>query len=561
MGKFFTAIIILAVFLSTITQAATYGGGSGTAADPYLISTPEQLNMIGANSGDWGKCFKLANDIDMSAYTGTQYKIIGPNPNAPFHGTFDGQGHVIRNLSYSKTTPGDGFVGLFGYTSNSTIRNVGLENVNINAMGNYVGGLVGQQYSGTITNCFSTGSVINTYPAYSAYTGGLVGGNSGTITSCYSTSNVSGFSGVGGLAGGNAGTISLCYATGTVTGSTEPGSGDNIGGLVGYHVMGTITSCYATGTVTGRTHVGGLAGDGYNNGTITSCYATGTVNGTSDVGGLVGSGVMITSCYATGAVSGTNYIGGLMGSGGAITSCYATGNVTAAGNYAGGLVGRSINTITRCYATGTVTVTGDYAGGLVGLNNSTITLCYAAGDVSGNSRIGGLVGDSGTISSCYASGAVSGASFVGGICGISSGTAITTCFWDMETSQTSDGVGNIAPDPNGVIGKTTLEMQTLSTFTDVGWDFVGETANGTNDIWWMRCEGMNYPRLSWQPLSAGDLTCPDGVNNEDFNSFAQQWLLTTCTADNNYCGGADLNYSGGVTLADLSILAANWMRQ
>jgi hypothetical protein len=46
-------------------------------------------------------------------------------------------------------------------------------------------------------------------------------------------------------------------------------------------------------------------------------------------------------------------------------------------------------------------------------------------------------------------------------------------------------------------GKTTAEMQTASTFLEAGWDFVGETENGTDDIWWI-LEGKDYPRLWWE---------------------------------------------------------------
>jgi hypothetical protein len=62
-------------------------------------------------------------------------------------------------------------------------------------------------------------------------------------------------------------------------------------------------------------------------------------------------------------------------------------------------------------------------------------------------------------------------------------------FWDTQTSgQTSSWGGT---------GKTTAEMQTAKTFLDVGWDFVGETANGPNDIWKI-AEGLDYPRLWWE---------------------------------------------------------------
>ena len=90
------------------------------------------------------------------------------------------------------------FVGLFGYvgvpssgtTSTATIRNVGLLNVSIGSVGGggyYIGGLVGMNYGGTISNCYVTGTVKGI-----EYIGGLVGANYGTIRNSYSTASVSG---------------------------------------------------------------------------------------------------------------------------------------------------------------------------------------------------------------------------------------------------------------------------------------------------------------------------------------------------------------------------------
>ncbi len=94
-------------------------------------------------------------------------------------------------------------------------------------------------------------------------------------------------------------------------------------------------------------------------------------------------------------------------------------------------------------------------------------------------------------------------------------------------------------------------MQTLSTFTLAGWDFT---------TIWAICEETNYPRLQWQILPA-DFACPDGVNLEDLNYYVGHWLMNNCTSTNNYCGGADLNYSGVLDLADWAIFAENWMSQ
>jgi hypothetical protein len=43
-------------------------------------------------------------------------------------------------------------------------------------------------------------------------------------------------------------------------------------------------------------------------------------------------------------------------------------------------------------------------------------------------------------------------------------------------------------------------MQTASTFLEAGWDFIDETANGTEDIWWID-EGNDYPRLWWELIT------------------------------------------------------------
>jgi len=65
------------------------------------------------------------------------------------------------------------------------------------------------------------------------------------------------------------------------------------------------------------------------------------------------------------------------------------------------------------------------------------------------------------------------------------------CFWDIQISgQAMSAGGN---------GKTTAQMQTAKTFLDAGWDFGGETVNGTHDIWWFD-EGKAYPRLWWEGI-------------------------------------------------------------
>jgi hypothetical protein len=300
--------------------------GSGDPNDPYLVYTPQEMNTIGCFPCEWFKCFKLMADIDLAAYTGIEFNLIGVSPEKPFTGTFDGNNHTISNFTYTSTTTD--YVGLFGALgSGGQIKNLGLTNVNVTGYDS-TGGLVGYN-SGTITNSYATGSVTGQYD-----TGGLVGYNSsGTITNSYATGSVTGQYYTGGLVGWSEyGTITNSYATGSVTGS------DSTGGLVGWN-GGTITNCYATGNVGGWEYTGGLVGGNW--GTITNCYAAGSVTGQRDyTGGLVGEnyGGTITNSYATGNVSGFEFTGGLVGyNSGTVSASFWDIETTGQSSSAGGV--------------------------------------------------------------------------------------------------------------------------------------------------------------------------------------------------------------------------------
>jgi hypothetical protein len=198
--------------------------------------------------------------------------------------------------------------------------------------------------------------------------------------------------------------------------------------------------------------VGGLVGE--SRGTVTRCWSSGVVaGGRWDTGGLVGlNRGRVTRCHNAGRISGHGGVGGLVG----VNSDY-------------GGTGSAV----ECYSTATV-AGQTYVGGLIGENNGRstfVTCCYSAGQVGGYSCVGGLVGGPGA----------SHATFLQGV--------VSNCVWDTETSGQIDSTGGT--------GKTTAEMQTASTFLDAGWDLAGETANGTEDIWWIN-EGKHYPRLWWE---------------------------------------------------------------
>jgi hypothetical protein len=152
-------------------------------------------------------------------------------------------------------------------------------------------------------------------------------------------------------------------------------------------------------------------------------------------------------------------------------------------------MGSNDGTVIQCYSTGAVSGNSS-AGGLMSHNYGTVTQCYCTGAVSGREWVGGLVGANwGGVSNCYSTGTVFGGSDVGGLVGHGSADRVANSLWDIETSCQTTSAGGT--------GKTTAEMQTAATFLDAGWDFVGETANGTEDLWWIN-EGKDYPRLWWE---------------------------------------------------------------
>jgi len=364
MESYSILVSLIIALLAATTANAKYSGGTGDPNDPYKIATAEDLNDIGRYEEDWGKHFILINDVNLAGYTGSQFKVIGrfagwSPTDKPFTGVFDGNDHKVRNFTWSSIDSNG--IGLFGYLGEGgQIKNLAMENVDVNAAtGWFVGGLVVNN-SGTITNCYLKGNIDG-----NDLVGSLVGLNYGTIIDCCSTGSVSGKTCVGGLAGFNGGTITDCHSTASI--SQTPGN-HSVGGLVGYN-SGTITDCYSTGDVSGDWGVGGLVGK--NSGMTANCYSTASVTGAWWVGGLVGGNMgdgLITNSYSIGSVSGGIDVGGLAGGNirGYITNSYSTVSVTGASGV-GGLVGHNHEgTITACYSTGSVSGTVGPVGGLVG---------------------------------------------------------------------------------------------------------------------------------------------------------------------------------------------------
>ncbi len=406
--------------------------GSGTETDPYLIATLDNLLWVSTHSSSWSSYFLQTSDIDA---TETQYWNAGEgfnpigNDSNPFQGTYNGNNHTIDGININR--PVTYYVSLFGNTYGADIENLGVTNVNINGY-EFVGGLVGWANNYTIIqNSYATGLV----SGIDSYTGGLVGRTNdfSIIENSYATVTVQGHNYVGGLLGSNSvsSSVSNSYAEGIVVADN-----DYVGGLVGYN-QGIISNSYAAGNIEGYSTVGGLVGKNGISSIISNSYATGSVSGGDYTGGFVGQTYYsdISNSYATGSVSGSYSTGGFVGN-----------------NY--------YSDISNSYATGSVSGSANCTGGFVGLNNNI-----------------------GNISNSYATGSVSGSDYTGGFIGDNYGGTISYCIWNIGTSGQNVGSGSGMANIIELLGKTTPQMQIMSTYTNIGWDFVGETVNGIEDIW------------------------------------------------------------------------------
>lgn len=260
MKSIIVILIVITLGTGTLTaQTATPpASGDGSSGDPYQIATLNNLFWITQNSGEWNKYYEQTADIDASSSSGWHsnagFSPIG-NSSINFTGSYDGQYHTISGITINRSAVD--FIGMFGYTYNSTIKNLGVTDVGISG-DEFVGGLAGYHKNSNMTDCYSTGNVTG-----GSNTAGLVGHNyeSSSVDNCYST-------------------CTLTLKTGTFW---------YTGGLVGRNYAScTVSNCYSTGTVTGDYDVGGLVGRSSLSSTINNCYSTGSASGISTVGGLVG---------------------------------------------------------------------------------------------------------------------------------------------------------------------------------------------------------------------------------------------------------------------------------
>lgn len=301
------------------------------AAD--LKQLADEVNGTGVDADSKsGKTYKLANDIDLSAYaddeSGKGWTPIGTDTK-PFAGIFNGQNHTIKGLKIARSEVD--YQGLFGYVKGASnaakaqIKNVVVKDVHIS----------GDGFVGTVV--------------------GFYGDDCDVLADC------------------------------AMVGGSVTGADTNVGGIVGQSKMSEIKECYATGTVIGDGNTGGIVGVTLNaNAKVIQCYTTGDVSGPHDVGGVAGYATGdVENCYTTGDVVGTGgNTGGVVGHASAnVEYCYSTGNVSSQMSTVGGVAGHCSSNITNCVALGQkVSAAGSV--NRVSATGKTFSGCYAWSDMA-----------------------------------------------------------------------------------------------------------------------------------------------------------------------------------
>ncbi|WP_143025482.1 hypothetical protein [Prevotella sp. tc2-28] len=267
----FNLILTLTAMLTMAQTAMAAITGSGTADDPYLISSTEDWNTFANNVNNGtsysGQTVKLNADISVTTMVGSW--------DNPFNGTFDGGGHTLSVTLNNDSQYGDedAYYGVapFRFTNGATFQFLVVTGIVTTSTRKYAAGLIGMTKGGTntILNCISSveiySTINNKWGDNDGTHGGFIGKASGTVI------------------------INNCLFNGQLT-TTSDNPTINCGGFVGWRdgnsTLSISNSLYAPNTTipSGKTAVNVGATFSRNDVTPTNSYYTqtlGTAQGTA----------------------------------------------------------------------------------------------------------------------------------------------------------------------------------------------------------------------------------------------------------------------------------------
>lgn len=477
--------------------------GEGSESSPYLIQSAAELAYLANQESSRasstadpyaGKYFKLTKNIDLADHDWTP---IATNNSAnyarPFQATFDGDGHLIKGLYINK--PSGQSYGLFGaINANGTIKNLNVE-----------GNVTGYSRTSILLACVNatTASVVNCKTfgkltsmgdkSNSQYAGGITSVNKGLIDGCTNFAEIYSpkYGSSGGIVGANSMTVQNCDNYGKIT-SDKNEAVTQLGGIAGRSTTAnsTLINCnnyakmefYAqycggvAGTVSGSEVViencsnygmietykdreGGVVGQAGASATIKNCNNYGYIVGAvGSVGGIAGiaTGSTITGCKNFYKVKSTGkYIGGIAGncydSNMKIESCYNYGKIEGY-QYFGGIAGYMTQDIVGCENFGKVTGDSCLSGIVAHLLRGRVDNSINHGEISGNTRVGGVVGYywfdnkegvTSYVKNCSNDGKIIGTGMNGGVVGHCLTGIVYDCSNSGEVYSTGSYVGGV----------------------------------------------------------------------------------------------------------------------
>jgi len=447
--------------------------------------------------------FNLTTDLDIKDADplgdGSGWLPIGDNNKVYFNGFFNGQGHVISNMTINRSANFQGFFGSIDPVSGNgidTFTNAAATNeggsVKITEASKFDRTRVGMEvsvswhdatYADGWYDVIDVDSNENYIVIDLAYVGDIASGITGSVGRGDSSLTDNPIKNLG---------LEDINITG---GSTIGGM---IGSCLGFNIIAgfPVKNCYVTGSIIGTRQAGGFIG-GSNNGYFLNCYTDvgitiNSIDGRCGVGSFVGSDYINTDCV----------------------NCYGIGLITHNGDirdktFIGGLCGEVDYDIVDHTNDGVVT---EGAGGKVLITKAGIFDEAAVGMHAGidwndvnytNGWFEILASDDNDtvlIDVDFNGNIASGVDV--DICDPSGIDYATNSFWDKTTTGVDvDGRGD-----GDATGKTTAQMKKEATFTN--WDF-------STPIWWIT-EDSSYPQLQVfgkNPGLPSQATNPSPIDN------------------------------------------------
>ena len=243
---------------------------------------------------------------------------------------------------------------------------------------------------------------------------------------------------------------------------------------------------------------GTFDGDGH---TISGLYFNNSdVEHVGLFGCVGGNGTVKNVCILDSYFCGYNFVGGVAGGNnyGTVSNCYNTGTVSG-NSYVGGVVGQNAGLVINCYNTGVV-IGIRSVGGVVGyvFIGSTVSNCYNTGTVSGNEYVGGVVGyvfRGSTVSNCYNTGNISGPNYTCGVVGYNDWGTVSNCYYLTGTADSGIAEGE---------GEAAAKSEAEFASGEVAYLLQGEQEE---QIWGQTIGTEVYPVLGGEAVYYGYASC------------------------------------------------------